>query len=61
MAHADYPHWPGTLFDCFECQEGGCVCDSDAVGCASMTCRFDSIPVDVPMGYELEWEENGHA
>jgi len=21
MEHADYPHWPGTLYDCPACEE----------------------------------------
>lgn len=36
--HADYPHHPGTLYDCYACESfhhdsaaGACVCD-DCVG-----------------------------
>lgn len=24
--HVDYPHWPGTLYDCPACEFGPCVC-----------------------------------
>lgn len=47
MAHTDSYHFPGHVFDCHECQDGPCVCDADAVGCASMACRFDSIPFNL--------------
>jgi len=35
MTHADYPHQPGTLYDCEAC-ESDCYCDyeTSCVACA---------------------------
>lgn len=30
--HSDYPHWPGTLYDCPAC-EARCYCDADSAEC----------------------------
>lgn len=37
MEHVDYPHHPGTLYDCPACEQGACVC-VDGEGCVSEQC-----------------------
>ena len=32
MEHNNYPHWPGTLYDCKAC-ESQCNCEPDAMEC----------------------------
>ena len=37
MEHVDYPHHPGTLYDCLACEQGACVC-VNGEGCVSEQC-----------------------
>lgn len=45
LGHADYPHWPGELYDCPAC-EAECFCDptdnqSECVHCAlTLECEY---------------------
>lgn len=39
--HVDYPHNPGTLYDCAGCEMGPCVCGGET-GCVSEHCTYES-------------------
>jgi len=61
--HVDYPHNPGTLWDCEGCEDGDCVCIPNGSGCVSRDCVYDTIPFELSedvYAEELE-EEYGHA
>lgn len=45
--HVDYPHEPGTLYDCYACEDGPCVCEPGDYGCASQHCMHEFIPVEL--------------
>jgi hypothetical protein len=41
--HADYPHEPGTLYDCAGCEMGPCTCNGET-GCVSEHCNAPGHP-----------------
>lgn len=51
FGHVDYPHEPGTLYDCMGCELGECTCDpedEDGFGCVSQDCLRDlAIPFEL--------------
>jgi hypothetical protein len=36
--HADYPHEPGRLYDCYACEHGACTCAEGDAPCMSLYC-----------------------
>ena len=48
MEHADYPHWPGTLYDCYACEV---IMDQEEQNVAEEDGRNDGNIV-------LDWELN---
>jgi hypothetical protein len=42
--HINYPHEPGSLYGCFACEDGPCVCDGESFGCVSSACVHGEIP-----------------
>jgi len=67
FGHVDYPHEPGTLYDCMGCEFGTCVCDAedtDGFGCVSQDCVRDMVPyslVDEDDYFNPEYEEYYHG
>lgn len=58
MAHVDYPHEPGQLYDCHECETGPCQCNAqNETGCVSDECVYN--PFIMPDDDEPDegWEE----
>lgn len=48
MEHAGYPHEPGTLYDCYAC-ENHCYCDDNSetcVYCAEATTLWVTDPTE---------------
>lgn len=41
IRHADYPHRPGTMYDCLACEYGLCQCDETSAGCVSRDCTSE--------------------
>ena len=60
MAHVDYPHEPGTLYDCAECEDGPCVCSGESFGCVSRECIHDAVPFVLDPEWEA-FEEDYHG
>lgn len=51
FGHVDYPHEPGTLYDCMGCEFGTCVCDpedEDGFGCVSRDCLREMMVPFIP-------------
>lgn len=42
IRHADYPHRPGTMYDCLACEYGLCQCDETSAGCVSRDCTSEA-------------------
>ena len=40
LVHVDYPHTPGSLYDCPGCELGPCTCEPGDAGCASDNCTI---------------------
>lgn len=51
FGHVEYPHEPGTLYDCMGCELGPCTCDpedEDGFGCVSRDCLRELFVPFVP-------------
>lgn len=46
--HVEYPHEPGMLFDCADCENGPCVCTEQMGGCVSIYCWQNGFEDDNP-------------
>lgn len=58
--HVDYPHMPGTLYDCYACEDGPCVCEPGDYGCASQHCVHEFVPVVLDEDEETLFDEEYH-
>lgn len=41
--HVEYPHEPGRLYDCADCENGPCVCTAETAPCVSWLCDWRTL------------------